>query len=141
MALAQQSGVEQTRQKRDDGAKRVNLELMVVHANHGQMIDPELEPIMKQLRFLKFSGFKLLAKYPTQLVVGKEATFQLVNNRKLRVQLISRDEKAAKIRIRMFSGSDKVVDTTVSIHRNRSFIVAGPKYKDGVLVLPVSVRY
>jgi len=120
---------------------KVQLEVMVVHANQSGKVDPKLKEIMKQLRFLNFTGFQLLDTYPATLTPGKEASFTLVGNRKLKIQLLSKNATAAKIRIRMFSGSDKVVDTTVSIHRNRSFIVAGPKYKDGVLILPLTVSY
>jgi hypothetical protein len=41
----------------------------------------------------------------------------------------------------MYTAKNKILDTTVSIHRNKSFMVAGPKHEDGVLVLPLTARY
>ena len=35
----------------------------------------------------------------------------------------------------------KLLDTTLSVNRNGTFIVAGPKHKDGVLVLPLTAKY
>ena len=35
----------------------------------------------------------------------------------------------------------KLLDTTVTVNRNGTFIVAGPRYRDGILVLPLTARY
>ena len=120
---------------------RVSVEVMVVHANHGNRVDPELRSVMQNLKFTRYSGFSLLGKYPAQLSAGEESSFQIAGGRRLKVKLIERDGKQAKIRVRMLNQSGKVLDTTVSIHRNRSFMVAGPKHNNGVLIIPVSVRY
>ena len=41
----------------------------------------------------------------------------------------------------MSSEKGVLMDTTVSIHRNRAFMIAGPSYEDGKLILPLTVRY
>ena len=122
---------------------KVEIEVMVVHAtNSHQRVDPRLGGVMKSLQFLKFQGFDLLATNTEALAVGQEATFSVVGGRRIRVQLVSRDERQATLRIRMFNSSDNQrIDTTVSVHRNRSFMVAGPRHRDGVLILPVSAKY
>ncbi len=121
---------------------KVEVDVRVVRADHSKSVDAELKPLMKQLTFTRFTGFKLLATYPAHLAVGGDATFSLVGDRKLKVDLLERDAKRAKIRIRLFNGSkDKVLDTTVSIPRDKSFVIGGPKLKDGALVLPVTVSY
>lgn len=120
---------------------KVSTEVMVIHANNSGRVDPELRAVMQNLRFMKFSGFSLLNKVPTQLGVSQESSISITGGRKLKVTLIQRDDKQAKVRVRLFNGEAKVLDTTVSIHRNRSFMLMGPKHNDGVLILALSVRY
>ena len=120
---------------------KVSTEVMVIHANNSGRVDPDLRAVMQNLRFTKFSGFSLLNKVPAQLGMGQEASVSITGGRKLKVNLIERDEKQAKVRVRLFSGERKVLDTTVSIHRNRSFMLMGPKHNEGVLILALSVRY
>lgn len=139
-ALAQSDGKGKAPTEQAQG--KVDLEVRVVRASHGKSVDAELRPLMKQLTFTRFTGFELLAHYPASLAVGGDATFSLVGDRKLKVNLIERDAKRAKIRIRLFnSKKEKVLDTTVSIPRGKSFVIGGPKLKDGALVLPVTVSY
>ncbi|MFT4626781.1 MAG: hypothetical protein ACI8PZ_005459 [Myxococcota bacterium] len=129
-------------QASDPVSGKVDVRVRVVLANHAKDVDAELRSLMKQLTFTRFTGFKLLETYPASLAVGGDATFSLVGDRKLKVDLIERDAARAKIRIRLFGpDKDKVLDTTVSIPRNKSFVIGGPKLPDGALVLPVTVSY
>ena len=120
---------------------RVSVEVMMVHATDGGPVHPDLKPLMQQLRFTRYTGFNLLNRLPSQMVVGGSESFTLVGGRKLKIDLISKDDKKAKLRVRLFSEREKVLDTTISVHRNRSFIIGGPKYKGGALVLPLTVKY
>ena len=138
-STATRNAVAQQRAKAPVG--KLSAEVMVIHANNSGRVDPDLRAVMQNLRFTKFSGFSLLNKVPSQLGVGQEASVSITGGRKLKVSLIERDEKQAKVRVRLFSGERKVLDTTVSIHRNRSFMLMGPKHNDGVLILALSVRY
>ena len=47
----------------------------------------------------------------------------------------------ARVRVEMSGNDGKLLDTTVSINRGGTFIVAGPKVKDGILMLPVRADY
>lgn len=142
-ALAQPASPRPAARPPQPAAGKVQVEVMVVHAtNSHQRVDPRLGGVMKSLKFLKFQGFELLNTHTDGLSVGQEATFTVVGGRRVRVQLISRDERQATLRIRMFNSADNQrIDTTVSVHRNRSFMVAGPRHRDGVLILPVSAKY
>ena len=130
-----------TQQRTKAPVGKLSAEVMVIHANNSGRVDPDLRAVMQNLRFTKFSGFSLLNKVPSQLGVGQEASVSITGGRKLKVNLVERDDKQAKVRVRLFSGERKVLDTTVSIHRNRSFMLMGPKHADGVLILALSVRY
>lgn len=121
---------------------KVSLQLKVIHANNSGKVDPALQGVYENLKYTRFSGFSLLDTNDAKLSPGQDATFSVAGGRKITVSIVSRDSRAAKVRVKMFNPEGKsVMDTTVSIHRNRAFIIAGPDYKGGKLVLPLSVRY
>jgi hypothetical protein len=123
---------------------KVQVEVLGVYATdtHNR-VDPRLQGIIADLRTQKkYTGFDLIDSETSSLGVGQESTFTVAGNRKVKVQLQSRNEQKASVRVRVYNGADKVsLEVTVTIYRNRSFIIAGPRYRDGDLLLPVSVRY
>lgn len=123
-------------------ARKVAVEVMVVYAtNSGDRVDPELRSVMQQLRFTRYRSFTRLETHDASLRAGEESAFTIAGGRRVKIELITHDAEQAKIRLRMFNDGGKLLDTTVSIHRNRSFMVAGPRHEDGVLIIPITVRY
>ncbi|TNE87478.1 MAG: hypothetical protein EP330_18615 [Deltaproteobacteria bacterium] len=123
-------------------AQTVTVDVQVVHAtNAHSRVDSSLRSVEKHLRFLNYTGFSRLDSQATRLSPGEKAVVPVVGGREMHVTLVSVDSSAAKLRVQLFTGSSKKLDTTVSIHRNRSFIVGGPKHDDGVLVFPLTASY
>lgn len=120
---------------------RVAVQVQVVHANNSGEVDPQLQGVVENLSFLRYSGFALLDTHHAKLGINQDASFSLVGGRKLEVTLVSRDASAATVRVLMTSDKGVLMDTTVSIHRNRAFMIAGPSHEGGKLVLPLTVRY
>ncbi len=120
---------------------KVDVEVMIVHATNSGRVDPKLEALKRQLNFTKYSGFELISAHPAALAAGQESSVNIVGGRKLKVTMLERNADSAKVRIRLSKSSDVLLDTTVRIHRNRVFTVAGPKHDGGVLIFPVSVSY
>lgn len=121
---------------------RAQVELQVVHAtNNSTHVDPKLRSLVNNFRFTRLSGFELLSSHPASLAVGQETTVTVAGGRRVKLELLDRNDTEAKVRVRMLDDKGVMLDTTVSIHRNRSFIIAGPNHKDGKLILPVTVRY
>jgi len=120
---------------------KVNVEVMVIEASMEKYVDPKLKNVMQNLRFTKYTGFKLLSTENARLAPGSDTTINLVGGRRMRVTVLSKDAKQAKLRIQMMKDGKKITDTTVSIPRDRYFMISGPKIKDGVLILPVGVSY
>ena len=121
---------------------RVNVEVMVVHATSTEArVDPRLKEIQKLPQFTRFKGFKLLTQQPAQLADGADTTVNVAGNRKLKVHLLSHNATEAKLRIRMLKEGNKILDTTVSVKRNRAFLIAGPKYQGGNLILSFKAEY
>lgn len=123
-------------------ASSVTVEVQVVHAsNSHSRVDSSLRSVERHLKFLNYSGFSRLDSKSNRLSPGDKAVISVVGGREMRVTLISVDDSAAKLRVQLFTGSSKKLDTTVSIHRNRSFIVGGPQHDGGVLVFPLTASY
>lgn len=121
---------------------KIEIELMVVHAtNAHERVDPELRPVLQHLRFLQFKGFTLLSLDEQQVAVGAGHTFPVVGGRRVTIDVIERDDKQVKMRVRMFKESGMFLDTTIRIHRNKSFMVGGPDHDGGKLLLPITAHY
>ena len=124
------------------GPGKVAVQLLVVAATDSHDgIDPRLEPLAKHLRFLRYRGYDLLNTHITEISPGGHATFAIAGGRRVTVSLLKKNPERAQFRVEMFSQGGKLLDTTLSVNRNGTFIVAGPKHKDGILILPLQVRY
>lgn len=123
-------------------SQSVTVKVQVVHATNAHSdVDGSLRALERQLRFLNFTGFRSLDTRSESLSTGERTSVSVAGGREMKITLIEVDDTAAKLRVQLYKGSAKTVDTTVSVHRNRSFIVAGPKHDDGVLVFPLTASY
>lgn len=123
-------------------ANRVDIQILVVHATDSEAgIDPRLQSLASSFRYFKYRGYRLLTSQNADVAVGGDASFNVEGGRRLTVTLISKDDARARVRVEMSSDNGKLLDTTVSINRDGTFIVAGPKYKDGILMLPLRAAY
>lgn len=124
-------------------AGKVDLRVMVVYATEQHSnVDPRLEKLTRFLSHLRFTGYELLDSYNIPLAPRSSETFEITDNRKVTVELLSKDDQRVRMRVQITAGKGgKLLDTTLSVNRNGTFIVAGPRYKDGVLVLPLTARY
>lgn len=121
---------------------RVSVDVMVVHAtNAHSKVDPRVATLRRQLSHLAYTGYSVLETRTESLAPGAETTLTIAGGRRLKIKMIEHDERAARMRVRMFRDSDLTLDTTVTVSRNRSFIVAGPKYEGGVLLIPLTANY
>lgn len=121
----------------------VSVDVMCVRATKANdRVDPELKAMLKHLALTGYTGFDVISHNADALGVGEEANFPIEGSRRLKVQLIDRDETSARLRLRLI-GADgtKQLDTTVAVHRNRTFMVAGPKVGDDVLIIPITAKY
>ena len=126
------------------GAKgKVELKVHVIHAtDEHTRVDPRLEKLQRYLRHLRYTGYDLLETRKVPLTARGVESFTIAGERKVRVELLSKDAKKARMRVKIIGRKgQKLLDTTLSVPRNGTFIVAGPKYKGGILVLPLTARY
>ena len=121
---------------------KVEIEVMVVHAtNAHSQVDARLKPVLQHLKFLQFEGFQLISLEEKHLAVGSGHTFEIVGDRQVKIDVIERDETQVKLRVRMSNARGMFLDTTIRIHRNKSFMVGGPDHDGGKLLLPITAHY
>lgn len=122
--------------------RQVSVQMLVVHATDSKPgTDPRLAGLASSFRYFKYQGYWMLSSDQQDVTVGGNAVFTVAGGRKVTVTLVSVDESRARVRVEMSNKEGKVLDTTVSINRNGTFIVAGPRYEDGILMLPLRAGY
>lgn len=123
-------------------AGKVGVQIMVVAATSSHSrVDARLGNLTRYLSNLKYTGYELLDTQQAQLAPDGSQSFNLEGGRKLMVTLLSKDDAKARMRVQILANGSSLLDTTLSVNRNGTFIVAGPRYKDGILVLPLTARY
>lgn len=122
-----------------EAASKVKVKLQVVHAtkSHSKVDDK----VAKYCRRLGYSGCKILQSEELVVSTKGKKSVSIAGGRKLTVAVLSRDAKRARLRVQVQGKKGKHVDTTVSVKRNGMLIVAGPRHKGGILVLPIWARY
>ncbi len=145
-ALAQQGGPKAAQgpkaKAKAPAEGQVKVQVMVVHATDGKVfVDPKLEKLERHLEFLKYSSYEVISTERDALAQDKSTSFAIEGGRKVTVTLLSKDESKARLRVQMYKADKKLVDTTVSVKRGGTFIVAGPKYQGGMLLLPITADY
>lgn len=120
----------------------VSIQMMVVHATDSRPgLDTRLESLKNAFAYFKYKGYWLLSAQQNTIAVGDSTTFSVEGGRRVKVTLVSVDEQRARVRVEMSNKDGKLLDTTVSINRNGTFVVAGPRYEDGILMLPLRASY
>ncbi|MBN1334449.1 MAG: hypothetical protein JXB39_00655 [Deltaproteobacteria bacterium] len=115
------------------------LEVAATDSHSG--VDPRLAPFSRHLTFLRYKGYDLLDTHRFELSSGGQEDLAITGGRRVQVGLLNRTAQHAQFRIQITSQRGKLLDTTLSVNRNGTFIVAGPKYQDGILILPLQARY
>lgn len=127
-----------------EAPKKIHVDLLVIHASNGKKgYDPKVERFKKQLGFLSYTGFSLLNEEGFDLDLGETHQTTLFEGRMVETTLISGTDQKVRLKIKLTeaAGGDALVDTSVQVPRKGTFFVGGPKYKDGVLILPVTATY
>ena len=125
-----------------NAGSKVNVKVQVVHATKsGKSVDKRLGKVARHCKRLGYSGCKLLASEQFAVSPKGKKAVAIAGGRKMTVAVLSKGPKRARLRVQIQGKKGKLVDTTVSVKRNGMMIVAGPKHKGGILVLPIWARY
>ena len=122
----------------------VDIGLLIVHASSdGNTIDPKLRNLTSHFDNYKYTSYSLIKEHNEVLKDKTEKSYPIPGNKTIiTITLLSHDETRARLKIHIMGANGKLLlDTTASVIRNGTFIVAGPKYKDGILFLPITANY
>ena len=122
---------------------KVTVGMMIVHATDTHSnVDQRLGSLTRYLSHMRYTGYELLETRSVQLGPNGSETFTIQGGREVTITLLSRDPDRVRMRVQILAGKGgKLLDTTLSVNRNGTFIVAGPKYNQGILVLPLTASY
>ena len=122
----------------------LNVEVLVIHATTAHTNkDEKIGHLIKYFANYKYTGYKLLKEYKADLDDKQDKSFTLPSELKMKVSVLSHNDKQAKVLVKITDakGSHNYLDSTITVPRNSNFMIAGPKYDGGILILPLSVRY
>jgi hypothetical protein len=129
------------RTNENPAAGRVKVSMMVVYANNSGQVDPRLRGLQQQLEMMKFTGYQVLSTHSATLGTSQDQSFPIEGGRRMEVTVVSFSETQARVRIELFKGTEKTIDTTVNIRNGRTLVTGGPKYQAGSLIFPITVSY
>ena len=118
---------------------QVAVTLLVVHATNEGEVDPSLSALAPKLRAIDYSGFSLLREQTSSILEGHAKSFAVPGEREFHVEVVEVMNHSARLRVQLFRRGEQKLDTTFSIPHEQYFVVAGPRYKRGRLVLPIQV--
>jgi hypothetical protein len=123
----------------------VNAEVVVLHATTvpGPGSVPPGMPQLTKPPFSVFNTYKLLDKKIIPLQIGGMGPFTLPNSRVLQVTFVNQTQDKRfhiRVAINQPGGNAYLKLLEVTAGPNETFFVAGQPYKDGVLVLGITLR-
>lgn len=113
----------------------------VVASNTGRLFDPRLANLKPQFDSLfPYSSYRLLMNESRRVQWGSRAGFDLPGGRYLLV--IPREYKDGRVslKILLIDGSRALVDTVLALRNQGTFLVGGPRHKQGVLIISIGAR-
>ena len=118
--------------------EKVEIRVTVVHATHqGTQVDAALEDLKRQLHDFGFTSYRLKEQKTLGLGMKEKGTVPLPDTRVLEVTPLAR-EPDGRLKIQVTIGPKKILDTTVIVEPGGTFIIGGPKYEGGVLMIAVT---
>jgi|ERR1700722_1921537 hypothetical protein len=123
----------------------VNAEVVVLHATSvpGPGSVPAGMPQLTKPPFSVFNTYRLLDKKIIPLQVGGTGPFTLPNTRVLQVTFVNQTPEKRfhiQVAINQPGGKSYLKLLEVTAGANETFFVAGQPYKDGILVLGITLR-
>jgi hypothetical protein len=121
---------------------RVDVEVMVIEASEAAgPSDPRLTPLLATLNATGFASFQLVDRRSLRVADSETQQLLMSDARVLTIQMLSHDLQQAQVRLVLVSGAARLVDTTITVHRNKAFYLAVRGHAGKSMIIPVAVRY
>lgn len=124
-------------------AEKMTLEVGVVLAsNEGNTVDKALSGLKSKLQSMfNYTSYNMLDRQRASLAVGETRDFGLPGERQMRATVASIEGNKVRLDIQITDASRKIlVDTKVGLNRGGMFLVGGPAYQNGKLILILSAE-
>ena len=121
----------------------VEVELKVIHAtNAHKNVDERISHLMTHFKNYRYTGYKLLKDETAKIPDNEKKHWPLTGVKSVSVRVLQHDARKARLQVVVKGAKHrKLLDSTMVINRSGTFIVAGPRYKNGILFLPLSVTW
>ena len=121
------------------GAANVEVHIgAVLASNSGQEFDPRLVALHKQFNVLfPYTSYRLVKEQRMEVPWGGKVGFDIPGGRY--VLVVPREFKNDRVsmKVMLIDGERPIVDTTLSLKNHATFLVAGPRHSEGVLILSI----
>lgn len=133
------AGVAETLSTPEEGVE-VRIDT-VLAGNSGKGFDPALRPLKQPFRALfPFSSYRLVQGERRMATWRREEQFMLPGERYLVIIPRGVQGDRVSLSLMLIQGSRPLVNTVLSLKNNGTFLVAGPRYNDGVLIFAINAR-
>jgi hypothetical protein len=110
----------------------------VLASNSGQEFDQRLASLQRQFNSLfSYSSYRLVKEQRQQVAWGERVAFDIPGGRY--VVVIPKEFKNDRVlmRVMLMEGTRPIVDTALSLRDHATFLVGGPRERNGVLILSI----
>lgn len=110
----------------------------VLASSVGQAFDPALASLRQPFAGLfPYSSYRLLQEEQRRVAWRRDAEFLLPGGRSLVVVPRGYKDGRVQLNVMLLQGVRPVVNTTLTLKDNGVFLVAGPRYGQGVLIIAI----
>ncbi|MBN2289974.1 MAG: hypothetical protein JXQ83_11630 [Candidatus Glassbacteria bacterium] len=105
--------------------------------NSGGGVDPELADVKKDLGSLNYNTFRLKKTVKIQCGLAEEKTLELLGDNRLTLQPQGYQDGRIRLKVKLSpaDSKDRGMDTVLRIPDGGTFLIGGPSYGEGVLIL------
>ncbi len=119
--------------------QEVELRIGVILASNGSDdFDPKLSKMKNQLEVIKFRSYRLIKEESRKVPWQSNAVFEIPGGHSLVVMPQQLRNRRLFVQVRLLGGQAPLLDTTVSLRNRGNFLLGGPAYEGGVLILSIS---
>ena len=123
----------------------LSLEVVVreiVADNSGQGLDSRLGDIGKDMKKMSYTTFRLEQTHNLRLQGEQEGKVALLGKNQLSIVPAGEEEGKVRLKVKLTPGDKKQrsFESTLRIPDGGTFIIGGPAYGDGVLILALTAR-
>lgn len=110
----------------------------VVASNSGQTFDPALASLRQPfVGLFPYSSYRLIQGEQRRVEWRREAQFLLPGGRYLVIMPRGYKDGRVSLNVMLIQGSRPLVNTVLALKNHGTFLVGGPHYGDGVLIIAI----